>query len=113
MQSSRFTLEAIETIDRRRRSLLADGMRVWVGATLGAAVAHAATCADPEELTGAQLSLRKTAEYRDSYPDEKQTCRHCQFFRSREGDCGNCRAIGGPVSGGGHCNSWSERPETK
>jgi High potential iron-sulfur protein len=96
-------------INDGRRELLKQVARLCGGAVAFGVASAEAACIDPDDLTGGQLSMRKDAGYQDTYPDDKKTCRQCEFYKSRSDDCGDCRAIGGPVSGGGHCNEWMER----
>jgi hypothetical protein len=69
----------------------------------------AAVCADPDDLSGADVALRKSVEYTDSSSDDKKTCRGCAFFRAGTGGCGTCQILSGLVSTAGHCTSWSAR----
>jgi hypothetical protein len=106
--------ELPEVVDVERRALLGVGVRLSVAvAFVNVAMAQAETCTDPDELSGAQRSMRKAAEYKSSYANEKETCRHCVNFTATEGDCGSCRALGGPVEAGGHCTSWMARTDGK
>ena len=98
----------IGMVNTRRRSLLATGFRFSLAAALiEADVVQAASCVDPDELSGADLSIRKSAEYVDVFPDETKSCRRCEFFTAGENSCGRCRALSGPVNASGHCTSWS------
>jgi hypothetical protein len=69
----------------------------------------AAGCTDPEDLSGADVALRKSVEYTDFSSDDKKTCRGCAFFKSGTGGCGTCQILSGFVSAAGHCTSWSAR----
>jgi hypothetical protein len=98
-----------------RRSILTLGICVSLAGVFleGTAVlADAAGCADPDDLSGADLALRKSVEYTDSSLDDK-TCRRCAFFKASSGKCGTCQIVTGLVSAGGHCTSWSARVEGK
>ena len=113
--NSRHSLNSEEqdSADLGRRSLLTKGICLSLGVTLiKTTIAHAASCADPDDLSSAVLSMRQSAGYTDSYADDKKTCRHCAFFKATEGECGACNALGGPVNAGGHCTSWSARPQS-
>ena len=94
--------------DAGRRALLTFGIRV----SLAIAFAHGSTvvaesCTDPDDLSGADLALRKSVEYTDLSSDDKKTCRGCTFFKTGTGGCGTCQILSGRVSAAGHCTSWS------
>jgi High potential iron-sulfur protein len=96
--------------DAGRRSLLTFGIRV----SLAVVFAHgstglAADCTDPDDLSGADVILRKSVEYRDLSSDDKKTCRDCTFFKAGAEGCGTCQILSGRVSAAGHCTSWSAR----
>jgi High potential iron-sulfur protein len=93
-----------------RRSILSLGIYASLaGAFLeGTAVLAAARCTDPDDLSGADLALRKSVEYTDSSSDDK-TCRQCAFFKAHSDECGTCQIVTGLVSAGGHCTSWNAR----
>jgi hypothetical protein len=97
-----------------RRALLAIGIRFSLAVVLldcGTAFAAAAECTDPDDLSGADVALRKSVEYTDLSSDEKTTCRRCAFFKLGTGECGTCQVVSGLVSAHGHCTSWSARAE--
>jgi High potential iron-sulfur protein len=99
-----------------RRSLLAIGIRFSLAAVLldcRAALAAVAGCTDPDDLSGADVALRKSVEYTDLSLDEKMTCRGCAFFKLDTGECGTCQIVSGLVSARGHCTSWSARVEAR
>ncbi|MFO0689104.1 MAG: high-potential iron-sulfur protein [Myxococcota bacterium] len=70
-------------------------------------------CVDPDALTTGQASLRASFHYAARSPHgEAKQCAGCQFFAAQAGDaqgCGTCQILQGPVSGQGHCDSWSAR----
>jgi hypothetical protein len=97
-------------VNAGRRSLLTFGIRV----SLALAFAHgrtavAETCTDPDDLSGADVALRKSVEYTDLSSDDRKTCRGCTFFKTGTGGCGTCQILSGRVSAAGHCTSWSAR----
>jgi High potential iron-sulfur protein len=95
-------------VDRRR--LLTIGMRAsFALAFFNSRTVLAASCTDPDDLSGADIALRKSVEYTETSPDEKKTCRGCGFFKGGSGGCGSCQILGGLVSAAGHCTSWSAR----
>ncbi len=99
-----------------RRSILTLGLCVSFAANFlkgSAVLAAAARCTDPDDLSGADLALRKSVEYTDSSLDDKTTCGGCAFFKASPGECGTCQIVTGLVSARGHCTSWSARAEGK
>lgn len=67
-------------------------------------------CADPNLMTSAEESVRRTLKYTETASDPAKTCTSCEFFHapSAAGGCGTCEMFGGkPVNPGGHCDSWS------
>jgi High potential iron-sulfur protein len=101
-------------VDGARRSLLAVGISfslAVVSLDLRSALAAAAGCTDPDDLSGAEVALRKSVDYTDLSLDEKTTCRGCAFFKLGTGECGTCQIVSGLVSARGHCTSWTARAE--
>jgi hypothetical protein len=97
-----------------RRALLAIGIRFSLAIVLldcRTAFAATAECTDPDDLSGADVALRKAVDYTDLSLDEKTTCRGCAFFKLGTGECGTCQIVSGLVSARGHCTSWSARVE--
>ena len=65
-------------------------------------------CADPDDLTDAELTLRTSMNYVEASPIADQQCRQCAFFEAADaGPCGTCSLLKGPVNSAGHCSSWS------
>ena len=104
------TSKRVSGADAGRRSFLTIGVRVSLAvAFAGARIAAASNCTDPDDLSGADVALRKTVEYTDVSADDRKTCRGCAFYKSRTGGCGTCQILSGLVSAAGHCTSWSAR----
>ena len=104
------TSEGANGADAGRRLLLAYGVRLSLALVLPYGKTEAAAgCTDPDDLSGADVALRKTVEYTDVSADDRKTCRGCAFYKSRTGGCGTCQILSGLVSAAGHCTSWSAR----
>lgn len=102
--------EAADRADAGRRLLLTFGVRLSLVLALAYGTTEAAAgCADPDDLSGADVALRKSVQYTDVSADEQKTCRGCAFFKSGTGGCGGCQILSGLVSAAGHCTSWSAR----
>jgi hypothetical protein len=99
-----------DAADLGRRRLLAIGIRVSLAtAFINGRTALAAGCTDPDNLSGADVALRKSVEYTDLSSDEKKTCLGCGYFKAGSGGCGTCQILSGLVSATGHCTSWSAK----
>jgi hypothetical protein len=102
--------EGADAADVGRRWLLTIGIRVALAAAfINGRTVFAASCTDPDSLSGADVALRKSVEYTDLSSDEKKTCGGCGFFKAGSGGCGTCQILSGFVSAAGHCTSWSAR----
>ena len=100
-----------ETTNLQRRSLLLNGVRISLAATLlHTAGARAELCEDPEELSSVDYSFRKYVEYTESSPHKDKNCFGCNSFKPpAEGDCGTCRAVAGKINKNGYCTGWQTR----
>ncbi|WP_439108163.1 high-potential iron-sulfur protein [Congregibacter sp.] len=102
-----------------RRTVLLRGLQVPVAGSLllGLAACDSsgngsqeitAVCADPEDMTSAQESVRKTLRYTELSSDPAKTCSGCAFFSGAAGGCGSCGIFdGNAVNPAGFCDSWS------
>src|SRR5690554_4284869 len=100
-----------------RRTVLLKGMQVTVGggvllglSACGSNGSSTMLCADPNMMTSAEESVRRTLKYTETSPDPSKVCSGCEFFHAPKeaGGCGTCEMFGGkPVNPGGHCDSWS------
>ena len=62
-----------------------------------------------QELTEADLQMRKSLEYVAESPTENQFCTNCRFWQPDdfEGACGGCQLFAkGAVNPQGWCRSW-------
>ena len=102
-----------------RRTILKRGLQIPLGSSvlLGLAAcgsdsdsSSAMVCADPNMMTSAEESVRRTLKYTEASPDPAAVCASCAFYHAptQVGGCGSCEMFGGnPVNPGGHCDSWS------
>lgn len=100
-----------------RRTVLVKGMQVTVGggvllglSACGSSGGTAMLCADPNLMTSAEESVRRTLKYTEVSPHADKKCMDCEFFHagSEAGGCGTCEMFGGKqVNPGGYCDSWS------
>ncbi|MFK8041675.1 high-potential iron-sulfur protein [Congregibacter sp.] len=68
----------------------------------------ALVCANPDDMTSAQASVRKTLRYTEVSADTAKTCAGCAFFFATADGCGSCGIFdGNAVNSAGHCDSWS------
>ncbi len=98
-----------------RRTILLRCLQLPVGgsALLGLVACGkggASVCADPNAMTSAEESVRRTLKYTETSPDPDKVCASCEFFHAgpEAGACGTCEMFSGkPVNPGGYCDSWS------
>jgi hypothetical protein len=106
----------VKRITISRRTLLAGACQVSATTFLGllggcADKKQAAVCADPDQLTESEMSIRASLQYTDQSPDLAKACGGCAYFprAADTAECGNCQILNGPVHVKGHCTSWSAR----
>ena len=102
--------EGADSVHAGRRRLLTLGIRASLAVAFINGRTALASCTDPDDLSGADLALRKSVEYTDLSSDAKKTCLGCAFFKAGAGGCGTCQILSGFVSAAGHCTSWSAKP---
>jgi len=102
-----------------RRAILKRGLQIPFGGSVLFGLAacgsdgdssSAMVCADPNMMTSAEESVRRTLKYTEVSPDPAKVCTDCAFFHAppQVGGCGSCEMFGGkPVNPSGHCDSWS------
>jgi hypothetical protein len=102
-----------------RRTILKRGLQIPLGGSVLFGLAacgndsdssSAMVCADPNMMTSAEESVRRTLKYTELSPDPSKVCTCCAFFHApaQVGGCGTCEMFAGkPVNPGGHCDSWS------
>ena len=79
-------------------------------AACGSKESNSMVCADPNLMTSAEESVRRTLKYTETAPDPAKTCSGCEFYHAPEvaGGCGTCEMFGGKaVNPGGYCDSYS------
>lgn len=92
----------------RRRFLIACGAPAPL-LLLASSAAKAARCADPDELSSAEIGMRDSLGYRSVSVDSAKACKHCKFYDTDGNECGSCQILGGKVDATGHCASWTRR----
>jgi hypothetical protein len=67
-------------------------------------------CSDVGGLWPAERKTREDNEYRDRSDNPLRYCFNCSNFTepAREGACGGCRTVKGPVHPLGWCTAWTE-----
>jgi hypothetical protein len=100
-----------------RRTVLLRAVQIPIGGSIllglsacGSDGGSAMLCADPNRMTSAEESVRRTLRYTEVSPDPAKVCAGCDFFHAApEGNgCGSCEMFsGGPVNPDGYCDSWS------
>ena len=97
-----------------RRVAIQRGIQISVGgaslltlSACGAAKDQQFACVDPDEMSEGEKSMRVSLSYMDTSPVVGESCQGCAFFEAGDAGCGACELLGGQVSSGGRCNSWS------
>ena len=70
-------------------------------------------CADPEDMSPSETSLRQANHYVENSADAAKTCAGCTFFTlgADGAGCGICEIYtGGPANPKGYCDSWAAKP---
>ena len=69
-------------------------------------------CADPEDMSPSETSLRQANHYVENSGDAAKTCAACTFYTpgADGAGCGTCQIYtGGPANPKGHCDSWAAK----
>jgi hypothetical protein len=97
-----------------RRAVIRRGIQISVGGAsllalnaCGSSKDEQFACVDPDDLSEGEKSMRVSMIYMDTSPVAGESCEGCAFFEAGDADCGACELLGGEVSSGGRCDSWS------
>ncbi|MCS6799678.1 MAG: high-potential iron-sulfur protein [Myxococcota bacterium] len=87
------------------------GLGRWLVGCSKPADGGALACTDTTGLTDQEKAIRAQLEYVDRSTVAGQNCANCRFWvpAPREGACGGCTLIRGPIHPEGHCKSWVTR----
>lgn len=68
------------------------------------------SCDDTSGLKESQIKVRKSLKYVDKSEKEGQYCDNCQYWQpeKKDGQCGGCQVVPGPIHPKGWCTSWVE-----
>lgn len=96
-----------------RRQLLSGTVKLSMAGALaiigGCGKSTSLVCADPDQLTDSENSLRASLQYAETSSIKEQVCAGCGFFKqSKNEPCGTCDLLKGPVNPRGRCDSWSK-----
>ena len=69
------------------------------------------TCTDTSGLSESAIKMREQQAYVDHSTKEGKTCANCQLFKppEKEGTCGGCATLKGPIHPDGYCNLWVKK----
>jgi hypothetical protein len=69
------------------------------------------SCTDTSGLSESAIKMREQQEYVDQSPKEDQNCLNCQLYQpaEKEGTCGGCASLKGPIHPKGYCNLWVKK----
>ena len=97
-----------------RRAVIRHGIQISVGGAsllalnaCGSSKDQQFACVDPDEMSEGEKSMRVSLSYVDKSPVAAESCQGCAFFEAGDAGCGACELLGGQVSSGGRCDSWS------
>lgn len=95
---------------RQGIQLPAAGVALYALSACGESKPKVAACADPNQLSVSENSLRKAGHYVEQAPDPAKNCAGCGFFAMGDKPpCGKCEIFQGPVNSAGHCDSWAAK----
>jgi hypothetical protein len=106
-----------------RRSFFRLGLTVSAAAAASAALTScsggkpqpasaANACANPEDMSPSETSLRQANHYVEASADAAKNCSGCHFFTpgADAAGCGTCQIYtGGPANPKGYCDSWAAK----
>lgn len=74
----------------------------------GGAAGGDLSCTDTSGLSQQQISVRESLKYTDSSPKPDQQCDNCNLYKepAKEGTCGGCQTVPGPIHPKGWCSAW-------
>lgn len=66
------------------------------------------SCNDTSGLEPQQIKVRESLKYVDKTEKPDQHCANCQLFKApaKEGTCGGCQTVPGPINPNGWCTAW-------
>lgn len=69
------------------------------------------SCTDTSGLSESAIKMREQQEYVDKSPNEDKNCSNCQLYQpaEKEGTCGGCASLKGPIHPDGYCNLWVKK----
>ena len=95
---------------RQGSQLTAAGVALFALSACGDDKPKVQACADPNQLSVSENSLRKAGHYVEQAPDATKSCAGCGFFAAGDKPpCGKCEIFQGPVNSAGHCDSWAAK----
>jgi hypothetical protein len=90
------TSEGVTGADSGRRSLLTFCVRAALAvAFANARIGAASDCTDPDDLSGADVALRKSVEYTESSSDDKKHVAVARFSKPVRADAVRARFLAG------------------
>jgi len=69
------------------------------------------SCTDTSGLSESAKKMREQQKYVDKSPKPDKNCENCQLYQpaEKEGECGGCASLKGPIHPKGYCNLWVEK----
>lgn len=68
-------------------------------------------CTDTSGLSESEIKTREQLKYIDKSDKPDKTCANCNLYElpEKEGTCGGCSVVPGPINPAGYCNSWVKK----
>jgi hypothetical protein len=93
----------------RRRVLAVLGAAAVAPAALAGCGGGELTCQQTAGLSADQIQLRQQQHYVDRSPHQDRKCDGCRFYQrpERDGTCGGCQVVAGPIHPDGYCDLFA------
>lgn len=68
------------------------------------------SCTDTSGLSDSEMTTRKSLNYVDQSEKKGEYCSNCRLYKKpkKEGECGGCSVVPGPIHPDGWCSSWQK-----
>lgn len=69
------------------------------------------SCTDTSGLKDGEIKTRNNLNYVDDSPKKDKNCANCQLYEppEKEGTCGGCKSVPGPIHPEGYCTAWVKK----
>lgn len=69
------------------------------------------SCTDTSGLSESEIKTREQLKYVDKSDKPDKDCANCQLYQppEKEGECGGCQSVPGPIHPDGYCTAWVKK----